>query len=396
MKKLLIPLTPVFLLTLTASAAPLPVEQLQPRALMDFGADLGAASSMFNPVYSGPYVCVNQINSKGFGLYYSGWGTPLVIGNNETEHRMVTPFPGSLSTTYLMGSSSGYSGATTTTFTRYNFDGTGAVTAPTPGGKIAEGFDWVDDQTVIHTAYDSGFRKLLYLVKVTAEPFALEADTRWNANGYVSTSVTTRIRNVRKGDVYKDYVYYGDAGQNTNPKFFAMNIATGVETALGNAGTLTGTGSFGVWTVMERGGYLYVHTTDNGIQVYSMTSATSIGSLLLTYDKASIDAITGQVSTGQYWGFDVAKDGSKFIVGGLGICAEFGAPNLKLALDSTYATLAWPSNVTAVAVQSATTMAPGGFTDVDPQPTVMQDGKTNLVQIPVTTGNSFFRLRKNP
>jgi hypothetical protein len=49
---------------------------------------------------------------------------------------------------------------------------------------------------------------------------------------------------------------------------------------LGDAGSLTGTGSFGLWTVVERGGLLYVQTTDNGIQVYEMNSATSLGQLL--------------------------------------------------------------------------------------------------------------------
>ena len=53
---------------------------------------------------------------------------------------------------------------------------------------------------------------------------------------------------------------------------------------------------------MERGGYLYVQTTDNGIEVYSLTSATTLGSLAITFTKEDVDTATGY--TGQYWGFD--------------------------------------------------------------------------------------------
>ncbi len=392
MKRILIPTASALLFTLNLSAAPVAPENLQGRCLFDFAGDFAASSSVFNPVYSGSYVYVNQINSRGFGRYDSGWGTPLLLVTPDTEHRMVKPFPGTLGSAYIVASSSGYSGATTTTFTRYNLDGTGAVTAPTPSARIAEGFDFVDDFTIIHTAYDSGFRKNLYLVKVTAEPFALEADTRWNPDGYVTTLVTTRIRNVRVGDVYKDYAYYGDNGQLTNPKFYALNLATGASTELGNAGILSGTGSFGLWTVIERGGYLYVHTTDNGVQIYNMNSATSLGSLVTTYTKTDLDTVAGSA---QYWGFDVTSDGSKFILGGVGKCWEFGAPELKISMDSSYVTLAYPSNLTAVAVQSATAIN-GGFNDVNPQPSVYQDGKTNLAPLLRGTGTEFFRLRRNP
>ncbi len=45
------------------------------------------------------------------------------------------------------------------------------------------------------------------------------------------------------------FACYGDAGQNGNPNLYAFNPATGVETLLGNEGALTGSGSFGPWTV---------------------------------------------------------------------------------------------------------------------------------------------------
>jgi hypothetical protein len=364
---------------------------------MDFTTDLGSPNSMFNPVYADDYIYVNQINTgyQGFGRYHTGWDTPLMVVDNRgiVEHRMVMPFRGAFKNTYLIASSSG-AAPTTTTFTRYNFDGTEPVSVPSPGGQVVEGFDWADDNTVIHTSYGSGTRNRLYLAKVTAEPFALEADTRWNAQGYVTTSVTTRIRNVRTGDVYSNYAYYGDAGQNNNPNFYAINLTTGAETLLGNAGTLTGGGSFGVWTVVERGGYLYVQTTDDGVQVYNMTSATQLGALVATYTKAEIDAVTGQGF--QYWGFDVVPDGSRFIISSVAKVYEIGAPQLKISVDPSYASLYWPASVTAVAVQSASTLAPGAFADMDPQPFYYQDGKTNVAQMSLGAENTFFRLRRNP
>ena len=130
----------------------------------------------------------------------------------------------------------------------------------------------MDDNTIIYTVYSpSTNRDRLYLADVVAAPFALNRNTAWNANGYITTSASTRIRNVRVGDAYSGYAYYGDGNQSSNPNMYVVNLATAAETLLGNAGTLTGTGSFGVWTVLERGGYLYVQTTDNARSDYDYT-----------------------------------------------------------------------------------------------------------------------------
>ena len=220
-------------------------------------------------------------------------------------------------------------------------------------------------------------------------------NTTWNANGYVTTPVSTRIRNVRKGDVYSGYAYYGDAGQNSNPGFYAIDLATGVSTLLGNLGTLTGTGSFGLWTVIERGGYLYVQTTDNGIQVYNLTSATVLGSLYATYTKAELDAATGY--TAQYYGLDVSADGKQILLGAsLGNVYEL-EPALRLSITQSGRSviLSWPASHTGVVVESSATLEPSGFADLSPQPAVTAVGDLNIAIIPADpAAPAFFRLRK--
>jgi len=118
------------------------------------------------------------------------------------------------------------------------------------------------------------------------------------------------------GKTFTGYAYYGDAGVNNNPKFYAIDLATGVSTELGGAGQLTGSGSFGLWTVVEAGGYLYVHTTDNGIQVYKMLDATTVGPLVYTYSKELMDSLFPGLASSQYWGFDVSPDGMRMVLSG--------------------------------------------------------------------------------
>ena len=228
---------------------------------------------------------------------------------------------------------------------------------------------------------------------MVAEPFSINANTAWNANSYITTSVSTRIRNVRVGDVYSGYAYYGDSGQNNNPNFYAVNLATGAETLLGNAGQLTGGGSFGIWTVLERGGFLYVQTTDNGIQVYNMNSATSLGSLQTAYSKATIDRVTG--SSGQYFGLDVTPDGSKMLLSGLfGLIFEFGQPELSVSQAGSDLILSWPASVNSVTLQHSPSLSPANFTDLDPQPGVNNDGVRNTAIVPITGAAEFYRLRR--
>ncbi|MDD4019601.1 MAG: hypothetical protein PHV28_16860, partial [Kiritimatiellae bacterium] len=172
-------------------------------------------------------------------------------------------------------------------------------------------FAWVDEDTIIASSYMGGSRTNLYLFDITADPFTVTPNTTWNANGYVATPVTERIRSIAKGDVYSGYAYFSD-NEQTNPcTFFAINLATGESTLLGS---LTGfTDSYGIWTVKESGGYLYLQTTADGIFVYSMVNATTLGSLVAHHTKAQITAAIGK--SDKNYGFDVAAGGQRMILG---------------------------------------------------------------------------------
>ncbi|MGV3773155.1 MAG: hypothetical protein ACO1QB_09660 [Verrucomicrobiales bacterium] len=356
-------------------------------------------NGVFNPRLFDGDVYVNQINTPVFGRYTLGSEVPEQVVYNEVEHRMVAPFRGENNEVYMLGAS----GATTTFFSRYDFTGENRVDAEVPGdGQTAEGYDWVDENTIIYTTYNpSANRRRISLAHVVAEPFAITPDTRWNANGFVATSATTRIRNVRVGDVYSGFAYYGDAGQNSDPKFYALNLATGAETLLEGAGTLTGTGSFGLWTVVERGGNLYVHTTDNGIRVYKMNSATALGAQIANFTKADLDNATGYA--GQYWGFDVSQDGKTFILGGapglaweVAVQVEEEEEELRLGISRSgnNVILSWPGSIEGVTLEAATELQPGAFTPINPQPTTAPNGADETATLPIGSGNMFFRLKK--
>jgi len=384
-------------------AQPYQPDQLQLRVVIQFNSDVGLpGNTMYNPrCFDGyNYVTEINVNSMGIGRYLSGSSMPSVVVDLSAvplEHRTLVPFRGAYRSTYMLGGGGAIPGGTTTTMSRYDFNGSNRVDVATPDGLCVEGFDWVDDDTIICTIYTSGNRTRLYLTDVVAEPFALTRNTTWNPNGYITTGATTRIRNVRVGDLYHGYAYYGDAGNNSFPSFFALNLANGEETLLGNAGELTGTGSFGLWTVVERGGYLYVHTTDNGIQVYKMTNATTLGGLYAEYTKADLDTVTGW--TGQYWGFDVTLDQTRLLLGaGSGKVFELGPPILNIGQSGTDVVLSWPQSVTAVVIQSSPSLSPPAFSDLDPQPEVVvnEEARMNTATQLLGSGNQFYRLRKSP
>ena len=377
---------------------PLLPGQWEHAATLQLAGDAGlAANSMYNARFFDGSIYVCQLNTFGLGRYPSGSPVAAMAVSTDREPRMLTPFRGADSTTYLLNSS----GTGATGFSRFDFSGANRQDGNAPDSMKVEGFDWVDNDTIIYTVYTSGSRNRLYLADVVAEPFAIHRNTTWNANGYISTSVGTRIRNVRVGDMYHGYAYYGDAGQNSNPKFYALSLATGAETLLGNAGPLTGSGSFGLWTVVERGGYLYVQTTDNGIQVYRLTDATTLGPLVTTYDPATLKAVTGW--SGQFWGFDLSPDGRRMVLsGGEGFVFELGQPILAIVKSGTGAVLSWPNSVfppnvqpiVTNALQSSLSLTPSSFAD-EAAP-VVSSGKFNTVTVPLTHDASFYRLRRAP
>ncbi len=332
--------------------APLPNESLKVGTVMDIGKDLPARSSMYNPRSFGGKNYLVQINApqRAVGCYPAGSTTYEALANikDGAEVRMAGAFPAANYVLLAGGADNDY-------FSRIdpNLNLDTRVFAKNLA-LMPNSFDWVDQDTIIHASYKSGLRTNLYLTDIQADPFQVTANTSWNANGYVPTGATTRIRNVRVGDHYKGYAYYGDAGVK-NAGFWAIHLATGVSTPLGTL-AVTGDGSWGLWTVKEVDGFLYVHTTHDGIYVYTMTDATTLGPLHSRYTKESLDALAKD--TNPNWGLDVVDDGARMLLSaGLGRVIEIidariaDAPNPPAsAVDAQQTSiLRWSSGAAAAA-----------------------------------------------
>jgi len=297
-----------FGMTRQASGVPLPIGSLKVGTVIDIGKKLAARSSMYNPRSFGGKNYVVQINSPqravGCCLVGSTGYEALADIKDGAEVRMACAFP---AVDYVLLSG----GASSDYFSRIDPNLNLATRVFTTNLAVTpSSYDWVDSDTIIHNSYKSGLRTNLYLTDIKADPFQVTASTKWNANGYVTTPATTRIRNVRVGDVYSGYAYYGDSGVNS-AGFWAIDLATGVSTPLG-AVNATGDGSWGLWTVKEVDGFLYVHTTHDGIYVFNMTDATTLGALHTLYTKAALDALAGD--TNPNWGFDVVDDGARMLL----------------------------------------------------------------------------------
>lgn len=145
------------------------------------------------------------------------------------------------------------------------------------------------------------------------EPFLISPNNLWNSSSMIATEAG-RIRNVRVGDVYSNYAYYGESERETNARFWALDLSTGESTLLGQLPSVTGNGSWGLWTVKEVDGYLYVHTTHDGVFSYELLNATTLGTLQVHYTASSLAAVTGDPAP--YWGFDVAKSGNLMLLSG--------------------------------------------------------------------------------
>lgn len=326
-------LTPFVLLgtfgiTQQALAVPVPSESLKVGTVLDMGKELVAPNSMYNPRAFGGKNYLVQINAphRGVGCYPAGLGRYEALANikDGAEIRMAGAFPAAGYVLLAGGASNDY-------FSRIDPNLNLATQVFTKSLAVTpSSYDWVDEDTIIHNSYKSGLRTNLYLTDIQPNPFQVTANTRWNANGYVTTGATTRIRNVRVGDLYRGYAYYGDSGVKT-AGFWALSLATGVSTPLGTI-DVTGDGSWGVWTVKEVGGFLYVHTTHDGVYIYNMLDATTLGTLHTRYTKARLDTLAGD--TNPNWGFDVVDEGARMLLSaGLGRVIEIidarvaGTPN---------------------------------------------------------------------
>ncbi len=317
-----------FGLTTLTLGVPLPSRSLKVGTVIDIGKDLVSSSSMYNPRSFGGKNYIVQINTpqRGVGCYPAGSAIYEALASigDGSELRMAGPFQAADYVLFSGGADNDY-------FSRIdpNFNLDTRVLAMNLDVRPSS-YDWVDDDTIIHNSYKSGLRANLYLTDVNSDPFQVTANTSWNANGYVTTGATTRIRNVRVGGIYSGCAYYGDAGTNT-AGFWVIDLATGVSTQLGTL-DVTGDGSWGLWTVKEVDGFLYVHTTHDGIYIYNMTDATTLGTLHTRYTKDKLDALAED--TNPNWGFDVVDNGARMLLSaGLGRVIEIIDSRIASAPD---------------------------------------------------------------
>ncbi len=271
---------------------------------------------MANVVYN-PRICNGEVFAVDIsapvysaGRFLEGSTTPDVEILGVKESRMISPLDRTSKTWIL---SAGGSTADTAYFSLWDY---ATMTERVDDTNLAirpNAFDWVDSDTVISASYQSGQRNRLYLVDIATDPsFTVTLNTSWNVDGYVEAPpATTRIRTVSVGDRYSGYAYFGNSGTN-EAAFWAINLTNGVLTQLGTL-NVTGSGSWGLWTVKELDGYLYLHTTTNGIFVYKMDNATTLGDLFTHHTKEQINLITGS-EEGNY-GFDVSDGGQRMVLG---------------------------------------------------------------------------------
>ena len=339
-----------FGVTKLALGVPLPSESLKVSTVIDIGKELVSSSSMYNPRSFGGKNYIVQINApqRGIGCYPASSAIYKALANigDGAELRMAGAFQAA---DYVLLSG----GANNDYFSRIdpNLNLDTRVLATNLDVRPSS-YDWVDDDTVVHNSYKSGLRTNLYLTDINPDPLQVTANTSWNTNGYVTTGATTRIRNVRVGDIYSSCAYYGDAGTNT-AGFWVTDLATGVSTQLGTL-NVTGDGSWGLWTVKEVDGFLYVHTTHDGIYIYNMIDATTLGTLHTRYTKDKLDALAEDINPN--WGFDVVDDGARMLLSaGLGRVIEIidsriaDAPNPTIGAVDVRQTsiLSWSSGETA-------------------------------------------------
>ena len=300
------------------------------------------AGSTYNPRMHGGEVYAVDITAPGsVSRFRPGSTTPDAAKTGlALPSRMLSPMGGN-STKWVIGSGSSEGG--NDYFKRYDYATltNETVAANSVGDLEPNSFAWVDSDTIISVSYQ--IRDRLYLFDVTADPFSTTSNTTWNANGYIDTAATgARLRNVTVGDWYSGYAYYADSLDAT-PDIYALDLATGVETVIGSMTIPDVVGSYadGPWQCKEVEGYMYIQTTDNGIYVYDMVDAVTLGSLYTHHTKAQLDAATGD-GTSNY-GSDVSDKGRRMVLSaGSGKVAELGRAGLPFWEDFE----SYPDNTT--------------------------------------------------
>jgi hypothetical protein len=301
----------VLLLTSQAWASPVLSGSLVLHATMTDGA----GGSSYNPRIYGSNNYTVDITTGTFGKWATGSSTATSITTAGAElHRMVGEIPGS---GYLMAASGA---AANNLMTRYNSDGTSGVTADDPipeASSAVATYAWTGtaNRFVANAYKPNGDRGKLYVADVTPSSFATSLVSSF-------TTSATYIRSVSTGSTYTNTAYYGDGEPSGtgSGNFWAMDLATGAETLLGNFGwTASSTGAYDktLWTVAERGGYLYVQGANgngngNVVQVYAMSGATALASStpVVSYSGATLTALTGR---SEFYGFDATADGQRML-----------------------------------------------------------------------------------
>lgn len=321
------------LMVAVATAAPIPPDQLQVTSIINTTDALFGANSNYNPRhFAGNNFALQINNTAGVVRQMAGADEPDVALTlaGEPEARMVAPMEGGQSTTWLLLGG----GANEPQFSRVPFNAEDSTdrTYAGPDDHEPNSFDWVDEDTIVYASYE--FRDTLYLADVVAEPFDVVPNTLWNANASVQTPAG-RIRNVRVGDVYNGFAYFAESAVATDARVFALDLQTGQSTVVTTIDDVSGDGSWGLWTVKESDGYLYVQTSHDGVYVYEMQNATTVGDLHTWYTKEDIDDLMIEAggSVTPNWGFDVANRGSLMLFGGSGTVIEVSVPFVTLDGD---------------------------------------------------------------
>jgi hypothetical protein len=283
-------------------------------------SDLKLRASTTPPSGSGGIYNLRIINDRTFFAAIITGGTKATAGRTNASQftiaydaapatndiRATIPFQGVNSESYILLGG----GSSNNNFRRYSFSMANETSATLPFANTgSHGVDWVNDNTLLFSGYETGTRNRLHLVTVTPDPFSLSVNTLWNSNGYVN-SAATRIRDVRVGRFFRTHAYYADsiASYPATAGVYALNLTTGTETKIIDLTNLNSE----IYSVVEASGYLFVHTFGHGVFVYKLGDATSIaeslsGNLQTTYYSKSLFDTIASASSSNY-AFDVSEN----------------------------------------------------------------------------------------